>query len=553
MARDVEIAIREHDYAEAMLRLHKAMATRAGRRRLIAAIGLLLRPSVAIAAGIMDDSVALDELVELVHEVANANADAADLVVKAEANRVFLEMVVWLRATIAEEAPAAKESLEIGARSHGYPSLPQALRMLERHGELYEKDGLVHRGPKPPETSTADVPPFKQYMATREDLDAAQATFYEERFKPGFLRGERIELGDSISYGYVLFGEVASESGYEDLAYLRGLFLRACDFYSGTSLAGHAARWASDTFLLEENYQAAYDLLAADGLISLETYIGIADQLVDSRVTGQMAWDWTTSARLRPYGVKHKDAVLAEVERVLDEEHRARGRSIVLDLWDALAVQRAKEQAPPAWVTDLLGSIDSELHFMQLYGGRESPSFRGLIGPESPPIAWPSPDASGLATYSTYGFHLLVRDYLHGVFREAENTVRENAGMPRIGEGWVSEVDLYHRLRDAFTETRVIHQGRPRWLGQQSLDILFPAWKVAVEYQGEQHSRPVELFGGEAAFAAQQERDERKRRLCRENDHALIEVFPGYDIEEVLAQVTRTRAELQAHGSGALD
>lgn len=121
--------------------------------------------------------------------------------------------------------------------------------------------------------------------------------------------------------------------------------------------------------------------------------------------------------------------------------------------------------------------------------------------------------------------------------QQSQNNVRENAGVPRIGEGWVSEVELFHQLREAFPDTRVIHQGRPRWLGRQSIDVLLPEWRIAIEYQGEQHVRPVEIFGGAAAFATQQERDQRKRQLCAENDHTLIEVFPGYDLAEVVAQI----------------
>lgn len=106
------------------------------------------------------------------------------------------------------------------------------------------------------------------------------------------------------------------------------------------------------------------------------------------------------------------------------------------------------------------------IQFMGIHGGRQRKSFNGHAVPSPPAVTWPSASAARLRTYSTYGFNLIVRAYLHNVFRIAENRARTNAGAPRIGEGWVSEVMLYHQLHAAFPETRVIHQARPKWLGQ---------------------------------------------------------------------------------------
>lgn len=69
------------------------------------------------------------------------------------------------------------------------------------------------------------------------------------------------------------------------------------------------------------------------------------------------------------------------------------------------------------------------------------------------------------------------------------------------------------------------------------LDIYFPARSVGVEYQGVQHTRPVELFGGEEAFKIQQKRDRNKRALCESNRCALIEVHPGYNLDDVIEAV----------------
>lgn len=548
VARDVEGAIRAHDYIEAMRVLRSALATRADVKALnFASVRLLLRPSVGLAAAISEDEGALRILDSLAAAVPEDHPGRRASIDKAASNWTSLELVRWVREEVVSKQEVHVSELITEARSRGFHSLPQALRMLERHKVLYVQNGVAHFGQAPPKLEDPDVPFFKAYFSRREDLDGAQAAFYEGKFKPAFMRGERVEIGESLSYGYVLMGELAAGYGYEDLARLREVFLRMAHFYPGTSLGSFTTGCAADTYFLEGDHQAGFDLLAAKGWVALETYIGVSEELVDSRITGLMAWAWTTSDRLRPYGVKHKDQVLVELERLLDEEHGRRRRSIVSDLWRALAIERTPDEPAPQWVVELVGDrlsadqIGSYLHLMQLYGGRDRESFRGLIAPASPPIQWPSADAAGLATYSTYGFDLILREYLHGLFRVAENVVRANAGIPHIGEGWVSEVALFHQLRDAFPDTRVIHQGRPRWLGQQSLDVYIPEWGIGVEYQGEQHHRPVDLFGGEAAYTTQQERDARKRLLCSENDLTLIEVLPNYAIDEVLTLVRRAR------------
>lgn len=113
-------------------------------------------------------------------------------------------------------------------------------------------------------------------------------------------------------------------------------------------------------------------------------------------------------------------------------------------------------------------------------------------------------------------------------WKEAENSVRQRLGVPRIGEGWVGEAMLLYRVIALFPDEEVIHQGSPEWLGRQRFDIWMPDRKVAIEYHGEQHYSAVSVFGGAKGLERTQQRDEKKRLLCRENGVRLIEI-PHYD------------------------
>ena len=123
--------------------------------------------------------------------------------------------------------------------------------------------------------------------------------------------------------------------------------------------------------------------------------------------------------------------------------------------------------------------------------------------------------------------------------RDAENTLREDEGIPRVGEGWVAETKLYYDLKTAFPSLEVVHHARTEWLGYQHLDIFFPSLLIAFEYQGAQHDAPVDYFGGEEAFKRQRQRDARKRSLCLKHNVQLIEVREGYLLEDLLTSVRR--------------
>jgi hypothetical protein len=121
--------------------------------------------------------------------------------------------------------------------------------------------------------------------------------------------------------------------------------------------------------------------------------------------------------------------------------------------------------------------------------------------------------------------------------RSVENVVREESGLPRVGEGWISETKLYREVVEAFQGEEVIHHASPDWLGRQHLDIYLPSLSVAVEYQGAQHDQPVDFFGGEEGFRAIQERDRRKLNICRRHGVPIVFVREGYDLAAVIQQI----------------
>jgi len=122
--------------------------------------------------------------------------------------------------------------------------------------------------------------------------------------------------------------------------------------------------------------------------------------------------------------------------------------------------------------------------------------------------------------------------------RDAENEVRDILGIPRIGEGWLTEAELLHLVRAILKDEEVLHQARPQWLGHQRIDIYVPRLGIAIEYQGRQHYEPVPFFGGEEAFAVNRVRDQRKSDLCEQ--HGVRMIYFRYD-EMITRDLVETR------------
>lgn len=142
-----------------------------------------------------------------------------------------------------------------------------------------------------------------------------------------------------------------------------------------------------------------------------------------------------------------------------------------------------------------------------------------------------------LSQFSRYPEYEAKRRIIQKLIRKAENEVRIEKGFTVVGT-LVNESILYSRLKEHFSNYTVVSQYRPKWLGRQSLDIYIEELQVGVEYQGDQHTRPVEFFGGAVAFEKTKERDQKKWERSRRNGCRLVYVYPGYDFNEVVKEIT---------------
>lgn len=94
-----------------------------------------------------------------------------------------------------------------------------------------------------------------------------------------------------------------------------------------------------------------------------------------------------------------------------------------------------------------------------------------------------------------------------------------DSGIKRINNK--KEILLYKEIKKLCPDA--IYQYRDYWLEPQSIDIFIPSLRVAIEYQGAQHYKQIEHFGGKLSYEDNQRRDKEKKEKCSQNNVLLLE------------------------------
>lgn len=339
------------------------------------------------------------------------------------------------------------------------------------------------------------VPEFKRYFATVDSMNKEQREFYKSWLN-AWRKGTPISVDGQISYLFCYMYQVLNWKPQPAITELRRI--KEVYSYEKDTVKYYCDRWASDFYVVLKDYQSALDTfpeivissrssVSTDALLSLKVEVG-------KPIAGR---DLMTlnGPKVTAWGKKH----LFEIANYLDVSVRAYEKHENINLLQCWA--KDSHQYPYFIFTGSFKSTESKLR-----------------------------------TYS-FSNSVLAMAFVSYLTKEGENTVREEKGIPKIGEGWIGETNLYYELRTALQGMDVIHHARPKWLSRQHLDILIPDKQVAVEYQGSQHDQPVDWFGGEQAFKTTKRRDAKKLRLCKKNGVRLIYVRTDYKLEDVIRTI----------------
>ncbi|WP_072670530.1 hypothetical protein [Vibrio injensis] len=113
------------------------------------------------------------------------------------------------------------------------------------------------------------------------------------------------------------------------------------------------------------------------------------------------------------------------------------------------------------------------------------------------------------------------QDIFKKVKKAVHDEVRARLGIKGVATR-LNETLLYYSVCQVFPAEQVLRRARPSWLGRLELDVYVPRLQLAFEYQGQQHYKKVDHWGGDAALSKQKSRDRKKRRLCVEAGVLLV-------------------------------
>ena len=107
----------------------------------------------------------------------------------------------------------------------------------------------------------------------------------------------------------------------------------------------------------------------------------------------------------------------------------------------------------------------------------------------------------------------------HGKFLQTPNSHLNGESCPICKQS-----TFENKINRFLTENNMtfITQYKPDWLKPLSLDFYLPDYKIGIEIQGIQHFRPVKYWGNENTLNEIKERDEKKQKLCIENNVKLL-------------------------------
>lgn len=95
---------------------------------------------------------------------------------------------------------------------------------------------------------------------------------------------------------------------------------------------------------------------------------------------------------------------------------------------------------------------------------------------------------------------------------------------------WINESILYNYVKELFHNIIIYRNYRSPILEGLELDIYIPQYNIGIEYQGVQHEKEINCWGGKEGLLLRKEHDKRKAMLCEQNDIKLIYFWYYEDI-----------------------
>ncbi|MBE7691240.1 hypothetical protein [Tenacibaculum piscium] len=376
-----------------------------------------------------------------------------------------------------------------------------------------------------------------------EEANSEQLAFYRV-YKSHFLNGKYIDIKGNDNYSFILFYDLL-ENHNSETKELQNQLTKLAKYYPKTKSYGESA-------IIEKlenlgNFEKSWNLILQKEYINVQKIIEYENKLNRELLNGELIVKLGGFSHLTEFGQKNINEIKPFANKQLDKYKLDKGT----DFFN-LFVKNGK----PIITTKTV----------------EIPNKKSLFGFLKKPIKETISEYNSIyyedfflskAEYKHYkaiddyqaesGYkssfpHIVEKSIFNQcrlILKQAEDLYRETIGMPKVGEGWISETELFYKISDYFKNDEVVHHASPKWLGRQHLDIYLPKLNIGIEYQGAQHYEPIDFFGGQEAFEKTVERDKKKKNLCEKHNCMLIYADKGYDLNEIIVTIENRKNGVQ--------
>jgi hypothetical protein len=358
-----------------------------------------------------------------------------------------------------------------------------------------------------------------QYVYSSDALTSAsvEQKKYYDHFKKLFLENVFLDIEGNDNYSFILYYDLLREYyQHKDINILQQQFDNLEKYYPKTG--NYTSLSIIDEFEKQSDYDSAWKFLKRREYISVQTVWQYEQKLKRKLLDGDLIVRLGGFSHLTDFGQNNIESIKPFAEKYLQTYEKEENTNFFDLFFDADRLYKASSNK----------DYSAEYYHKFYLSESEYHHYKSID------------DNQKTLNDSTTTKHVVEKAILNQfrlILKKAEDLYRAEIGMPKIGEGWISETELFYKIKDTFTDYEVIHQGNPDWLGRQRLDIYFPILNIGIEYQGLQHYEPVEYFGGKESFEKNLERDEKKRKLCEINNCVLIYVNEKYDFNKVVIEI----------------
>lgn len=378
------------------------------------------------------------------------------------------------------------------------------------------------------------APEWNEYYPNLVNANDKQRKFYYYWLQE-FQKGNYIEINGNLSYLFVcIYAILGHFLDTKNIDYLNKNFNKIRNGYSKkyNKINQYLDKWEADAYIYIKDYENAWKCIKKSRALRADDFLNIRGKCKDKSISASEVFNMLkTNNGLSELGKRNKKEIIPFLDNLLKDFFYKNKFNFIEYLW-----LKNREKIFPGRIQNDKCYLFAGAAIREKEEDQNNNQNGVILGMEINGVPVRNNPEYKCINIPFEAYKPILKE-LRKLVKKAENRYRESKNIPKIGEGWVSETELFYELKEAFPNEKIIHHGKPKWLKPQHLDIYFPNRRIGIEYQGAQHFKPIEFFGGEKAFQETKKRDKRKKMLCTKHNFKLIFVTEEDNYRDIINKI----------------